>query len=59
MEKDLQKVLDEIENYRAKGIDYTLSKTSDTVAKIINKPLNNKEQTLANENNKSRKKNKR
>ena len=36
MEKDLQKVLDEIENYRAKGIDYTLSKTSDTVAKIIN-----------------------
>ena len=45
MEKDLQKVLDEIENYRAKGIDYTLSKTSDTVAKIINKPLNNKEIT--------------
>ena len=43
MEEDLKKIIDEIENNRAKGLDYILSKSNEEIVKIISKPLNNQE----------------
>ena len=45
MEKELRKVLDEIENNRVKGSDYILSKSTEEIANIITKPLNDREIT--------------
>ncbi|MDA9748148.1 5-amino-6-(D-ribitylamino)uracil--L-tyrosine 4-hydroxyphenyl transferase CofH [bacterium] len=45
MDKELQNIINLIENNRAKGFETTLSKSSSEISKIIEKPFNNKEIT--------------
>ena len=45
MDKELKKIINTIENNRAKGFETTLSKSSSDISKIIEKPINNKEIT--------------
>ena len=44
MDKELQNIINLIENNRAKGFETTLSKSSSEISKIIEKPFNNKDE---------------
>ena len=45
MEEDLKRILDEIENNRAKGLGYALSKANEDIVSIIKKPTKGEEIT--------------
>ena len=45
MEEDLKRILDEIENNRAKGLSYALSKANEDIVSIIKKPTKGEEIT--------------